>query len=93
MDILVRVENYNVSNLVLALCILSHVTRYSNVTASLFPQPQLLAEAIITLTFVIRLCNAEYRQSVPSKKPVLHQLGLCSINLKPNCTFSCTVTI
>ena len=62
---------------------LRQVTKYSNVTASLLLQPKHLGEAIITLWLVIPVWNAEYRQAVPSNKPVLHHLWLCSINLKP----------
>jgi hypothetical protein len=42
-------------------------TRYSNVTASLLPQPKLLAEAIITFRLFILLYDGEFRQSVLSK--------------------------
>ena len=62
--------------------VLGQVTRYSNVTASLLPQPKLLAEAIITFRLVIPHPNAEYRPSVSSNKLVLHHLELWSIILK-----------
>jgi len=40
--------------------------RYSNVNASLLPQPTLLVEATINLRHVIPLLNVAFRQSVPS---------------------------
>jgi len=41
--------------------------RYSNVSASLLPQPTLLAVATITYRFVIPLLNTAFKLSVPSK--------------------------
>ena len=41
--------------------------RYSNVTASLLPQPTILAEATITCSLVIPLLNGAFGQSVPSQ--------------------------
>jgi len=69
MEILVSGDNYNVSNLVFSLHVrwLGQVTRYNNVTASLLPHPNHSAEAIITFMLAIPLCNAGFRQSVPSK--------------------------
>jgi len=47
--------------------VLAQGTRYSNVTASLLPQPTLLGEATITCRLVITLLNAAFRHSVPSQ--------------------------
>jgi hypothetical protein len=47
--------------------VLGQGTRYSNVAASLLPQPTLLPEATITFKLVIPLLNAAFGQSVPSQ--------------------------
>jgi hypothetical protein len=60
MEILVSGDNHNVSNLVFSHSksrVLGRGMRYSNVTASLLPQPTLLAVATITYRFVILLLN------------------------------------
>jgi hypothetical protein len=46
---------------------LGQVTRYSNITSSMLPQPTLLAEATITYRLVIPLLNPPFWQSVPSQ--------------------------
>jgi len=86
METLVSGENNNVLKLVFSLrmseCLAKLRHRYSHVTVSLLPQPKFLAEAIITFRLAIPLPNAEYRQSLPSNKPVLHHLWLRRIILK-----------
>jgi len=61
--------------------------RYSNVTASLFPQPTLLAEPTITYSLVMPLLHASFKAFSTFKKLVLYHLWLCSIILKPTLHF------
>lgn len=91
MESLVSGVNHNVSET--CVCKL-HITardqgtRYSNDTASLLPQPTLLAEATITCRLVLPLLNTAFRQAVSTfTNLVLCHLWLCRIILKPTLHF------
>jgi hypothetical protein len=69
MEILVSGENHTVLNLVFSLCMSGCLVKVRDaaMTASLFHQQTLFAEATINCRLVIPLLYAAFRQSVPSQ--------------------------